>query len=475
MIKSKEKIILIGILVISLLFGFYRIYPYFFSGIPFGYDPGIYRDFMMASFGFLPNIDLGGFVPWIRATYEPGWWLLSNVLWLVWYHVDWILLRGVGILSLITSLFIYKALKKYGTYAWFLGMILFWISIIQYQTFWRCYIKQIIGILLLLSVFSLFESKKYLISIPLLLMLFVTNRPGGIFFLAVFAVLQLVSWIRKRKIEINAIWAVLCAWILALIVYIPVIHEQILSMLDPMFGSIFIPWTSGTFFATSEFLKYDILFLLLSFWGLFVKIKKKERDWITIGYLVWAWWMIFWLFFFSRIAIFWDIFIILLGAYGLASLFQTHKKIFWWIFGGFWILQSIRYLHYVRTVNFPLIDQTELEKIIQINTLIPQKSIIMTTNKKYSAFVQWRTDKNIIAPWLFDIDAWDQNTWNLWHRWDGAIKCQMMEKEYANIDMPIYLWLGKYQPVENLEHQNCFDIIENGGTYLILKRKNPKI
>ncbi|MEI6672647.1 MAG: hypothetical protein WCL02_04920 [bacterium] len=77
-------------------------------------------------------------------------------------------------------------------------MVLFWISLIQYQTFWRCYLKQIIGIILMLCIFTLFERKKYWIQLPLLIMLFTINRPGGIFFLAVFAVWTLVTWLRTK-------------------------------------------------------------------------------------------------------------------------------------------------------------------------------------------------------------------------------------------------------------------------------------
>jgi len=84
-------------------------------------------------------------------------------------------------------------------------MLLFWISIIQYQTFWRGYLKQIIGIILMLSIFSLFDRKKYRLSLPLLIMLIVINRPGGIFFLAVFGVWQLISWVRTKTIDTKSI------------------------------------------------------------------------------------------------------------------------------------------------------------------------------------------------------------------------------------------------------------------------------
>jgi hypothetical protein len=160
----------------------------------------------------------------------------------------------------------------------------------------------------------------------------------------------------------------------------------------------------------------------------------------------------------------------MLASYGLSELYQHKRKFFWWILWSFFLVQSVRYLYYVTTMSFPLIDQAELVKIQQIDTLIPDNWILMVTNKKYSAFVQWWTDKEILAPGLFDLDRWDQATWDLWHQWDGAVKCAMMES-YKDVQQPIYIWLGNNQPVENLTNQHCFDVIENGWSYLVLKWK----
>ncbi len=455
------------VVFITVLIGI-RFKSYFFLPIPLWYDWGMYRDFMLASFNFLPHIHLGSFAPWIQQTYEPWLWLLTNIPLLFWYSVDWLLLWWLGFLSVVTWIFIYLALKKYGKYTAYLWMLLFRISLIQYQTFWRWYLKQIIGIILMLSIFTLFERKKYRIQVPLLILLFAINRPGGIFFLLVFALWQLVSWLRTTTVDKKSLWMILWSGLLALGIYIPVFREQILVMFSPLFSSIFIEGTSGTFFSLKEFIFYDIFFILFSLRWVYRKIIKKDRDWMLIWWVVWCVWVFLGLFFYSRVSIYWDIFIILLAAYGLKDIYQNKKLLFYWLFGGFLVLQSSRYLYYVGTMSFPLIDQSEFINIHHMDTLVPDKAIIMVTNKKYSAFVQWWTHQDIIAPWLFDLDRRDQSRWDARHQWDGTTKCIMMQ-DYSDVKRPIYLRIGKNQPVENFEGQRCFESIENWWSYLILK------
>lgn len=461
------RLVFLWIVFVTVLIGI-RFKSYFFVPIPLWYDWGMYRDFMFASFNFLPHIRLDGFAPWIQQIYEPWLWLLTNIPLLFWYSVDRILLWWVWLLSIITSFFIYLALKKYGKYAGYIGMLLFWVSIIQYQTFWRGYLKQIIGIILMLSIFSIFDRKKYRLSLPLLIMLIVINRPGGIFFLAVFGVWQLISWVRTKTIDTKSISVIVWWLLLAFPIYYSVFHLQVMAMLPPLFSSIFIESTSWTFFSLHGFIGYDIFFLLLSLRGVALEIKKKNRDWMFVWWIVWFSRFFLWLFFYSRVAIYRDIFIILLAARGLSDLYKQRKALFLWIFRPFFILQSVWYLFYVNAMSFPLIGQVELVNIQKIGNTISSKSILMVTNKKYSAFVQGWTNNAIIAPWLFDLDKRNQVQWDDRHQWDWAKKCSMMQ-DYKNLQQSIYLRIGKNQPVENFVGQNCFDVIENEWTSLLLK------
>ena len=473
--KPSWLIILVAIYLLIIIGS--RCLSYVFVPIPLWYDPGMYRDFILASFHALPNIHLGQFASRIKYTYEPALGLLTNIPLLIGYSVDTLLMWGMAIMSILTSIFVYMASKKYSKRAGYIAMLLFLLSIIQYQTFWRWYLKQIIGIILMLCTFTLLEKKKYRISLPLLIMLLAINRPGGIFFLIVYGIRQLITLLQNQKnggekISLSCRRMLFVAAIATWILYLPVIKEQIGAMITPMFGSIFIDWTSGTFFTIPEFIAYEFLFVVLSLRGVYTKIKHKERDWRLIGWMVGAIRVALGLFFYNRIAIYRDIFIILMAAYGLQEIFRTKKVWTYRIWGGLLLLQSIGYLCYVGSMSFPLISQAELEKIQQIDRLIPDNSIIMVTNEKYSAFVQGWTDKDILAPGLFDLDKWNQQQWDTRHQWDGSKKCEMLQ-EYVPLHRPIYLWIGRNQPVENFKEATCFTILENGWNYLFLQRTPP--
>ena len=92
---------------------------------------------MLASFHALPNIHLGQFASRIKYTYEPALGLLTNIPLLLGYSVDTLLMRGLALMSILTSVFVYIAAKKYGKSAGYIAMLLFLLSIVQYQTFWR--------------------------------------------------------------------------------------------------------------------------------------------------------------------------------------------------------------------------------------------------------------------------------------------------------------------------------------------------
>ncbi|MEI6775121.1 MAG: hypothetical protein WCL18_10550 [bacterium] len=112
-------------------------------------------------------------------------------------------------------------------------------------------------------------------------------------------------------------------------------------------------------------------------------------------------------------------------------------------------MQLLFFVWHVQRTSFPLIVDTEWESIRQIPTIIPVDAKIMVTGRKYSAFLMGYASHHIIAPGLFDLDAWTQEQWNTWHFGDGALKCQLL-KAMDTTHRPNYLWIGSLQPFEQL-------------------------
>lgn len=461
--------------IFSLVFWLYRITPYLSSKIPLWYDPWIFRAYFLDYYEQLPNINLNNHDIWIKQIYEPWLSFLTNILQLIWYDVDIILSFWLVIFSIFIWIYIYLAFKSEWKIVWLIWMSLYFLSIVQYKAFWWNYYKQIIWILCMLTIIKLFERKKYIISIPLLISMFIINRPSWVFFVITFIFYKIYSLTIKKDKNIKDIIVVLISWILALLIYLPIIKYQILDMIKPLVTNILIEWSSWTFFTRTEFIWREIILLILAYYWIFNFFKrdkkiKIEPKLIHFWFLTWFLWTTFWFFFYNRFYIFYDIFIIFFASIALAHIYKE-KKLYWGIiiFLAFF-MQSIYYINYVNDNKKALISEKEFEKINKIPTLIEKDAVIMVTHKNYSPWLIWYTRKKIIAPWLFDWDKWSLEKRIKWWNSDWKIKCEMI-KEYKKDYKNLYIWIWERQPQENLKNWKCFEEIFNWWKYIFLKIK----
>ena len=458
MSKKLISIIIYIILFISILLGLYRIFPYFSLNIPFWYDPGIYKFMISDYIDNLPNVSFSNLSEYTKSWLEPMLWFLWNILHIIGFNIDNTLSFWLWFFSIITSIFIYINLKKYWRITAIIWIIIFLISIIEYQVFWWNYYKQIIGIIFMLTAFHLMEKKKYLLSIPIIISLFTIHKPSWVYFLITFIIYRVINFFLSSNKNTKEIWIVLIAWIISLIMYLPLFKEQILGLLEPLFTTVLTEWKSGTFFVKEDFWKYNILIIFASLYWLHQKIQKKDFDIISCWYIAWMIWVWFGLFFYNRFYIFFDIFIILMAAYWFWLLYKKNKRIFIILFTLFFITQSIFYYNYLNSHNTPLIDKEEFENIKKIHTIVSKDSMLMVTHKHYSPWIAWYTSKPTIAPGLFGYSIWDLTRWKAWWKWDWKQKCLMI-KDYTNKypNKDIYIWVWKIQPRENFQSWECFE------------------
>lgn len=463
------KKILYILFIIALLLWIYRFFPYFFVNIPFWYDPWLYRHLFLDYFNSLPFIDFSSFSQRTQQAYPPFLWFFSSILQLIWFSPDFLLSFWLWIFSVLTSFFIYLVLKKYSNYTAFFWAIIFLISIIQYQAFWFNYYKQIIWIIFMLTAIYLLNKKQNILLIPVIIALFTIHRPTWLYFLLTFIFYKLIRYFIFKEKCLKDVYSVLLAWILSLIIYFPVFKQQILSLLNPLFTTIGDTWRSWTFFLRSEFAIYNFFILIASFYGLYLKIRKKDFDYISAWYIVWVIWIWFWMFFYNRMYIFFDIFIILMAWYAFWELYQKYWKKWLYLFMLFFITQGIYYLNYLQHHNKPLIPQIELEKIKKIYKTIDKNAMIMVTHKNYSPWLFGYTSKPIIAPGLFEWNKWGLDSWKKWWYGDGKVKCKMIQDYEKIYHRPLYLWIWKYQPKSNLSWADCFTPVFVWKHYIFLK------
>lgn len=467
-ITKYSDYILYIILLISIYFWIYRIFPYFFLDIPLWYDPGLYRLFFLDYYNNLPNIDFWNLSGRVKEAYPPFLWFFSNILQIIWFKVDFLLSFWLWIFSIISSLFIYLLLRKHSKQTAIVWIIIFLISIIQYQVFWWNYYKQIIWILFMLVSFYLLEKKKYVLLIPILISLFITNKPSLVFFLLTFWIFKLLNFWLKWNKDKKDIYVVILVGILSFIIYIPFFQVQIFPLIHPLLSTGLSSEKSWTFFTWLEFLKYNYLILLASILWFFYKIRNKDFDFIFCWYLSWLIWVWFRLFFYNRFYVFFDIFAIFLAAYFFWILYNKKRLIFFIIFWLFFFFQTNFYYNYVNLNNKPLIKQNEFEYIKKMDKILPNDSILMVTNKTYSPWLVGYTNFDIIAPWLFDLNLWDKSEWIKWWKNDWIIKCEMIN-EYKNLDKQLYIWIWSMQRNENFDNWKCFEIVEKKDWFTLLK------
>lgn len=458
--KFRKKYLLIFIITVFLLIlGGIRFRSYFSTAIPLWYDHWIYRTFFMILENQLPYLHFWDLPIRVKSIYEPFSGIFYIILHtMLWISADMFLLRWVAGLHLIVSVFIYLLLKKYNKTTAIIWVLLYLTSIIQYQVFWRGYIKQMMWIIFLISSFYLIEKKSYLLLIPILTGLFTVNRAGGIFFLVSFLIYKIISGIKKSWTW-KDVYVVIIAGLLALIIYYPLLEEQIFSMFLPLFGQVFVGEQSGTFFDKSKYFVYNIIIIGFSLFGFILSLSKnifKKYPMEFIGFGIGILWVGLQLFFYNRMLWYLDIFVIMIASYGLGQLIFSWKKMWKSIAILLYSLQLCVFIFYSYRTNFPLIVQKEFESIKEIPSIIPTDAKIMVTDKKYSAFLMWYAGYNIIARWLFDLDPWTTKQREYWHLVDGHEKCILLS-ELWNEQRPDYLWIGSLQNPTSLSWADCLD------------------
>lgn len=438
---------------------------YILHQVPFGYDPGFYKAFFDTYFNAIPVFDYQSIDIWIRRMYEPFLGFFSVVLQLIWYSSEFLLGYGIVFFSSIVSVFVYLVLKPYGKEYAYIGVVIFLLSIIQYQTFWRSYYKQIFWIIFILTSIFLVHNKQYLVLIPVLIASFTVQRPTGVFLLWTLLIYIIAQFLLTKKIPIYLMIVLGISGGIAIFFYLPFFDTLILPLIQPLTKSVFISWSSGTFFSIYEYIYYARPFLLFALFGLVFKIRLYKRlDMIDSWFIFWIIWLLLRLFFYNRMIIFVDIFSILLVAYALWYLFRyqwgKYLVLVFVLVQGFW------YWSYLMANNFPLAQKSELVFLSSLKYTLPKDSLMIVTNSNYTPWVIWYTWFPTMAPWLLDRDPWTKKDWIAWRNWDWKFKCDFFRSTSIQKEH-LYMYIWVHQKRENLHNQDCLTLLYTWPGYYL--------
>lgn len=446
-----------------------RVFPFFGDTIPLGYDPGLYRSMFLAYQQLGTTRDLASLPTWIQHMYEP----LLGMRWALWGMIGWwwsdlVLTWWRAVCSCLPILGIWLLGRVYSRRVAIFAIFLAIFSFTQWSVFWRAYRKQGIG-MFLVAVVLWWRSKRYTWSLaPVIVAACLVTRTAWVILLLVGVIAAghlLLTKQDKRKTLAGS-------WLLSAIVLIPALvplwGSLVQPMLAPFFSSLHFPWqvdgfqSWGTFLTIYEYFVVGGVVLVCSLWWWLISSQKHMRSMLVASsYVLLIMRVFFQAFFFQRMIAYLDMFVIV---YAAVALDRSWQKTRWhrWLVGIIVIAHSLIGIYWMQRTYYPLIEKQEFAFLSQMSTL-PSDALVIVPGIWYSPRVQGRTQRDVLAPWLFDTNRrgnLDQEREHRWYMVSGQEKCVNLLADYPEIkNRSVYLWVWSKQSPTSLDGE-CFHLVD---------------
>lgn len=400
----------------------------------------------------------------IQNMHEPLLWMVWSMrLKLVWWRGDWILTRWRGVVSTLMSIWSVLLLRIHTKGNILRAIVLLLWSFASYQLFWRAYRKQLIGLFLFSATWFISSRRRWMALPVARATLLISKTTRIIIFLrwiwVVFQAIRSRSWLPLIRFIGLRIWAI----VLALPLLIQMRDTQIVWLIQPFIASVDIPdlgaWFQawGTFLTLQEYRTTAFPLMLLALVWLIVCYKKSKNDhWSYVIRMIVAlsFWVIGQLFFFQRMIATRDLFIVIGAVWGsmwFRSRWKRMRLVIWAIVMTQWIVTGYRILR-----TYPaLITPEEFAFLQQIGTSLPSNAVVIVPGIDYSPRVQWRTQRDVLAPGLFDLNrrgTLDQQRTSKRLQISATEKCSQLRIDYPElINRPVYMRIWNKQPISDID------------------------
>lgn len=446
-IKIPHFLVLLPIAILLV----FRIIPYMNNSVPLGYDPGIYKYIMETYSNSLPVLPGENLEIWARNGFEPGLFVITDLLYLIGYDTQTIL-TGVFILfELLLGLGIYAAAGRFfGKDVGILSLFIYSISMVQYQVFWYMYYKNVVALFIMLIALYFLRSGKYLPFIITATFVGAAHRPTFLIFGLIYLTYIIIHLHRKEFVKNTLAGAVILA--LALTFYIPNLKEAIIDNIEPILSANI---GAGTFISLFTYQFSSLSYLPFALLGSLILLKRKDLNpfflWFSISGII----VYFKLIFFNRFIIHLDVAMIILASLGFYELIRSNKRIGTVIL-FLMLLSSLFVMHQNAIDAKPLISEKELKIIEQFNS-VESDAYVMSTSSYYSPWIQGYSGRKTIAPGLFDYDRWNYEEWKTFWATGEKEKALSMLEVY---ERPLYIYLGERNWINETKFENeCFEKI----------------
>jgi dolichyl-phosphate-mannose-protein mannosyltransferase len=456
-IKLNKKLHYVLIILAVILIILFRVIPYIGNSIPLGYDSGIYKYGIESG---LANLDewvlSGGMEPGFLYLMQPFVWIFSSQFILTYLLIAFCILLGFAI---------YLVAREYfGKDVALISILIYAISSVQFLTFEYMYYKNIIGLsLALFSIYFLKRSEKDKNSIWWFVLLGgligAVHRPTFFIFGLSYFFYAFISPLKNKKyswniLKKNVLYGIIILAI-AIAFYLGKFRPAILNMLSPVAQSFISPGSSsGTFISLFTYQFSTLIYLPFALIGLFALCKQRKFNMLFFWTLITGIIVYFQFFFFNRFIINLDIMLILLAGLGFSIIIKQRKKLgiillcLLLIAGGFVMFNTSQ--------DAGMRISQENFNLVQGLNALPPDAHIMSLSSEYSPWILGYSNREIIAPGLFDNNKWSQEEWNLfWNTQDKNTTIELMNSYLGK--EPIYLFTGIKE-----FNNSCFQTYKEG-------------
>lgn len=432
----------------------FRTLPYIHNPIPLGYDAGFY----IAAIDQYQANSVGS---WFMNWAPPGLFMLTNVLKQFSVNTEVILTTGVILIELLLGILIYLVgTEFFGKRAGAVSILLYSVSIAQYKTFTHLYLKNMLGLVLLLAAILFLNRKKYSIAALSGILLAGVHRPTFLLFGLCYLAFTATK-IQNKKEFTHLIINGTIMLALGLLFYLGSFKTLVVSHLETLLVT-----RGGSFMTSKQYMFTTLAYLPFAFLGYLFTLKNKKFNmlffWFTINTLI----VFTRLFFYNRFVIFLDIIFILFAGYSFSQLFTIKPKL-----TSAYLLVAVVSMGIITGTNaaleVPNISHAEYLFMKNIPKITEENSTILSNMVDDAHWLEARAERPIIAPGLFDQGKWTKAQWTKYWHAESFDKVKNLMDLYPR---PLYIYLGEKSPRgQPAKFETCTEKIAADGNMELLR------
>ena len=427
-------------------------YPFWLSSAPLGFDTGIYRYEILHAIQSLPQLSSGLF---------PGLPLLTDVFSVFGVGGD-TLMREVYLLSflVLAALLCLVATRHWGRKAGILALLLFAVSLAQWQLFEMLLYKQVVAMSFVFLSLWLLERRSTTAVFPLLFLGLL--QPLDLFLLGLSVLFFNLFSLRQPSAQ-RRYFLTLFVSGLMIGTFLLFLEPQLWSKAWELFSQgILSPSEleysaqAGIFLELSDYGYQAALVFLVGVLGAVKDARDRGFSLLHSYALIIALWISFGMFFHNRLLIQMDLVLILFGAFFLSQLAEH-----WWRDRlGKAILSltlfALALPFFYRLSHFsPSVPADELQVISSFCSALPPETQVMATDGTYGPWLRgYCPHQQVIAPDLFEYDRWSTEQWLQFWSGDPEVMRTLLQKYSGEL----YLYVGRRQTPVELPRQSFEDL-----------------